>query len=208
MQNLDFLICPVLYLASACFLASEALPRCLAKSSPRPGQVSHCHQRHLSQCPGPCRHQEESIFPGFIVSSPTNPQTLWSRAVALLSISSMEQICAFLPSVWEEDAEPHCRAGGSWPCPWSPGWEPVGPGFAWAGLGILLLLTWGEDLLPASAAVPQCLLSYRGQAGSRALHSCPHGQGCGTSTGSTHLGASSNWYPAARAAPALLPTCL
>lgn len=41
MQNLDFLICPVLYLASACFLASEALPRCLAESSPRPGQVSH-----------------------------------------------------------------------------------------------------------------------------------------------------------------------
>lgn len=82
-----------------------------------------------------------TIFPGFIVSSPAHPQTLWSRAVALLSISSTEQICAFLPSVWEEDAEPHCRAGGSWPCQWSPGWEPVRPGFARAGLGILLLLT-------------------------------------------------------------------
>lgn len=31
--------------------------------------------------------------------------------MALVSISSMEQGCAFLPSVWEEDAEPHCRAG-------------------------------------------------------------------------------------------------
>lgn len=191
MKNFDFLICPVLYLASACFLASEALPRCLAKSSPRPGRVSCRHQRHLPQCSARCGTEAGlSIFPGFYSQFPwPSPKPVEQGCGTGVHKQHGAGLC--FPAL--------CVGGGcraplqGWPCPWPPGEEPGEPGFAWAGLGILLLLPWGEDLLPALAAVPGCLLSYRGQAGSCALHSCAHGQGCDTSIGSTHLGASSSW---------------
>lgn len=60
-----------------------------------------------------------AIFSGFIVNSPAHPRSLWSRAVTLMSTSSVEQGCFLLPCVGGE-----CRASlQGWPCPWPPGWE-------------------------------------------------------------------------------------
>lgn len=123
-----------------------------------------------------------TIFSGFIVSSPAHPQSLWSRAVTLMSISSVEQKGLCFPALCVEGG---CRAPlQGYPCLWPPGWEPAGPGFAWGSYCFF----HGERIFCQSLQQDQCLLSCRGQAGSCALHSCPHGQGCDTSTGSTHLG--------------------
>ena len=169
MQNLDFLICPVLYLWRAlAFSPQRHFPGASLRTAPGQGESpadtkgSRSPKRHFPQCLGPCTAPRGvRLFLlrtgcGFIAGSPAHPQSPGERGCSAgVCKPYVAGLCLPALCVVRRTQSPVAGQAAA-RCARSPRAESQRgqalPGWCWGYLGILLPLAWGEDFLPAVAS--------------------------------------------------------